>query len=65
MGSAGGKRASAAIVFRNGGTDYAVNGVATTLNYADIEPIWADDPSGVSPKKNMGPLIQRGLRLCP
>ena len=52
----------AAVIFRTGGTDYGVNGAAA--RFADIDPIWADDPSGVSPKKSIGPLIERGLTLC-
>lgn len=46
------------------GTTYAVNGSAkgNEANEA-IDPIWAD---GTTPglKKDIGPLIQEGLRLC-
>lgn len=52
------------IVFRSGGTDYAVNGVATAAGHADIDPIWAAGDDGVSPKKNIAPLIERGMALC-
>lgn len=51
-----------AVVFRTGGVDYGLNGAAAA--FADIDPIWAADPSGVTPKKNIGPLIDRGLALC-
>ena len=47
------------------GTNHALNGTAkATLDHAaDIEAIWADsaDP-GL--KKDLGPLIDRGLKLC-
>ncbi len=33
-----------AIVFSTGGTDYAVNGTASTMGYSGIEPIWKLDP---------------------
>ncbi len=52
-----------AVIIRVGGTDYAVNGAATGKG-ADIDPIWAADPSGISPKLSIGPLIDRGLALC-
>lgn len=51
-----------AIIFETGGVDYGVNGLAA--DFADLDPIWAADPSGVSPKKNIGPLIERGQALC-
>jgi hypothetical protein len=61
-----------AVTFTSAGTTYAVNGLASGLGqYPDIDPIWADDPSAgtligyeVAPKKNIGPLIDRGLELC-
>ena len=53
-----------AVVFKVDGTDYGVNGMAKTNGYADIAPIWAADPSGNAPKKNIAALIQRGLELC-
>lgn len=53
-----------AVVFRSGGTDYAVNGVATSAGHSYIDPIWAAGASGVAPKKSIGPLIERGLALC-
>jgi hypothetical protein len=54
-----------AVTFTTGGTTYGVNGTARTLNeWPDIDPIWAKDPSGLAPKKDIGPLIDRGLDLC-
>ena len=47
------------------GRRYAVNGTAMTAGDAQrIDAIWADDPTGLSPKKNIGPLIDDGLKLC-
>ena len=45
------------------GTTYAVNGLAQSATpYPDIDPIWADAGNGY--KVDIGPLIDRGLRLC-
>ena len=45
------------------GTTYAVNGLASGMDrWPEIDSIWADAPGGL--KKNIGPLIQRGLALC-
>ena len=55
------------VLFTTGGVTYAVNGTAkATGQYADINEIWADDPStpGLSLKVSMGPVIDRGLELC-
>jgi hypothetical protein len=41
----------------------AVNGLAKRQGFKDIEPIWADDPE-TGLKKNIGPIIDRGLALC-
>jgi hypothetical protein len=49
------------------GTTYAVNGLAKSGGNADIRPIWAPDRSmgpAMGMKKNISPLIERGLRLC-
>jgi len=47
------------------GDIYAVNGTAkTTTDYPDIDAIWADDPALAGLKKNIGPLIDQGLKLC-
>ena len=51
-----------AVTFTTGGTTYAVNGLAQRT-YPEIDAIWADAP-GPPPKKNIGPLIDRGLALC-
>lgn len=49
------------------GTEYAVNGMAEGQDYADIEPIWRDDPdppAGADLKVSIHPLIEAGLDLC-
>jgi hypothetical protein len=52
-----------AIVFTaEDGTAYGVNGLAA--DFAEIDSIWADNPSGVTPKLNIGPLIEDGQELC-
>jgi hypothetical protein len=48
-----------------GGTTYAVNGTAQgATDYPEIDAIWADSNDNFAPKKNIGPLIDRGLDLC-
>ena len=44
------------------GTDYGVNALAA--QYADIAPIWAADPTGQFAKRDIGPLVNEGQRLC-
>jgi len=52
-----------AVTFTTNGTTYAVNGLANGMDqWPDIDAIWADAPHGL--KKNIGPLIDRGLKLC-
>ncbi|MEA3510240.1 MAG: DUF2511 domain-containing protein [Actinomycetota bacterium] len=56
------------VTFSYNGIEYAVNGLAEMNGFADIEPIWSaeTDPDlvGYLPKKNIGPLLDRGLGLC-
>jgi hypothetical protein len=68
-----------AVTFRAEGILYAVNGTAMTRRLEkDIDPIWAPgDPVWITdrqtkkrvnagpPKRDIGPLIQAGLQLCP
>lgn len=55
-----------AVVFQaSDGSDYGVNGIALSQGYPEIDPIWADDPDPLVPKKSIGPLLDRGLALCP
>jgi hypothetical protein len=55
-----------AVVLDTGGITYAVNGTAKdradASGWQDIEAIWADGDAGL--KKDIGPLIERGLALC-
>ncbi len=46
------------------GVTYAVNGHALDAGYPDIKPIWKKEPGGYGLRVNIGPLIDRGLRLC-
>lgn len=52
------------VTFEADGTVYAVNGIAAGQDFANIEPIWHDDPKDRGLKINLGPIIDRGLRLC-
>lgn len=55
------------VVFVADGKSYAINGTARSqTDYPDVDRIWADDPRpGYGPKKDIGPIIDRGLKLCP
>lgn len=54
-----------AVTFDSDGKHYAVNGTAKSRQAGiDIEEIWAMDSGGLGLRKNIGPLIQRGLALC-
>ena len=54
-----------AVTFTTGGVTYAVNGTAKDRGLGrDIDPIWAVDPAGITPKMSIGPLIDRGRALC-
>lgn len=56
------------VTFTSGGMTYYVNGIAkTTRRYAALEDIWASDtsvPKDWALKKNIGPIIERGLKLA-
>lgn len=53
-----------AVVFSTGDQAYAVNGMANTQGYQEIDAIWRDNPDIQGAKINIGPLIDRGLELC-
>jgi hypothetical protein len=60
-----GKNGVGAITFTANNKTYAVNGSAKQTNkYEPIDSIWAEDPSIKGAKKNIGTIIQRGLKLC-
>jgi hypothetical protein len=54
------------VTFTANGKTYAVNGAARgTKKYIPADEIWADNPSPLGgPKKDIGPIIERGLKLC-
>lgn len=50
------------------GTEYAVNSAArTTGKWKDFTTsgYWKADPSGLDQKVDIGPLIEKGLEICP
>ncbi len=60
-----GSKGFGAVTFRASGVTYAVNGIAMgRKRYADVDKIWEADPSGHAPRKNIGEIIDRGLKLC-
>lgn len=54
-----------AVTFTANGKTYGVNGIARgkASGHADIEEILADDPAVPGLKKNISPIIERGLKL--
>jgi hypothetical protein len=53
------------VVFISDGITYGVNGPAqATHSYRNIEQIWASDPAVSGAKKDIGPIIDAGLKLC-
>lgn len=56
---------SRAVVFETNGRRYAVNGTAASRpGVRPLEEIWAPDPSIAGLRKNISPLLERGLSLC-
>ncbi|MGH3042597.1 MAG: DUF2511 domain-containing protein [Gaiellaceae bacterium] len=52
------------VTIKVNGTEYALNGIAKGQHrFEDVELIWADDLE-TGAKKNIGPIIDRGLKLC-
>lgn len=52
-------------VFEHDGTAYALNGLASSAGYADIDPIWADREGfeDLGLKVNISPLLDDALAL--
>ncbi len=50
------------ITFQHDGTTYSLNGTAEHGANSDVAPIRAQEPSGA--KKDLDPLVERGVRLC-
>lgn len=65
-----GKRTSggsilAEVTFTANGTTYALNGIAReSQRYAEVDAVWAKDPSIPGANKSIGPIIERGLELA-
>ena len=56
---------SSAVVFFTNEKIYAVNGVAKgEKRYADVREILRDHPSVAGSKVDIGPILDRGLKLC-
>ncbi|MDW0360800.1 DUF2511 domain-containing protein [Halomonas venusta] len=51
-------------VFITSGKVYQLNGMARQMGHAPLEPIWRDNPDIPGTKVNIGPMIERALRLC-
>lgn len=59
-----GSHGLASVTIKVNGTEYALNGIAKGQHrFEDVEVIWAKDPE-TGAKKNIGPIIDRGLKLC-
>jgi len=56
-------------VFHHHGTTYALNGLAISRGYPEIDPIWKDNEvftsMGIEAKINIMPLLNAGLELRP
>lgn len=55
---------SGVVVFVAGGKTYALNGLAKSRKFADIEPIWRPNPDIPQLKMDIGRLIEEALKLC-
>ncbi|WP_411145294.1 DUF2511 domain-containing protein [Streptomyces sp. x-80] len=53
----------AAVTITAGGTEYALNGTAKA-KYADLGPIWKDNPKIAGTKVPVTRLLERGQKLC-
>ena len=57
--------APSSVVIEANGRMYAVNGAAKSqTGLAAIDAIWADNPSVAGLKKDIAPLVDKGLTLC-
>jgi hypothetical protein len=52
------------VIVTEDGTQYAGNGLAKDGGYADIDPIWKDDPDFAGLKASIGELIEWGNATC-
>ncbi len=54
------------VYFKANGQEYAINGAAKQIGaFRPTEEIWRDNPEIPGTKINIGPIISRGLELCP
>ena len=60
-----GTRTAGSVTFEAEGRTYALNGTAKSqTEFPDVDPIWAANPAIPEARKDIGPIIQRGLQLC-
>lgn len=52
------------IIFKAGGVNYAVNGTAMARGYAELRPVWKDDPAMPGTKFSLGQVIAEAQKLC-
>lgn len=52
------------VIVTEDGTEYAGNGLAKDGGYADIDPIWKDDPEFAGLKVSIDELIEWGNATC-
>ena len=55
---------TSAAVFSANGVDYGLNGIASSHGYAELRPIWRDNPSIPGTKVNIGDFIKLALDQC-
>lgn len=56
---------SGAAIFRHGGVDYQLTGLARSMGYEPIDPIWRDNPGSMgSPKVSLGSVTSVALEQC-
>jgi len=53
-----------AAIFRSNGEEYQLNGIARSLGYKSIDPIWKDNPEIPGTKKSTGEMIRLALDQC-
>lgn len=57
-------RPSGSAVFVADGTTYALTGLAQSRGYADVGPIWLDNPKIPGTKVSLGAITKDALELC-
>ena len=53
---------NSAVIFKHNDTEYALNGIASSREYAPIDPIWKNDPNKEC-KISITPFIELGNKL--